>query len=265
MVIYADILFLINFIGAYIIIEFINLFKRANVSLKNKVISSVVAALFADVIFINTFPGYINNILYFLSVFFMSIISFGVGVKKIINNMLIFFMINFLTVSVVLLCGSVFKNNINVLIKNNIIYINISSVILISLFCVSYPIVYLFLKKIQARKQKLLYNLTVINKNKSVSVCALFDSGNMMLDPISKKSVIIVEKKYTDKLVLDNQNFIKIPYRTINGKDSMYAFLPDVIVLDNKRILPQQYIAITDAKLSEIDEYNALIGNVGGD
>ncbi len=262
MIIYADLLFFINFIVVYIIIGIVSAYKYAKILLRKKVLSALLGGIFAVFIYVNNFTTPVKVIIYLLSIFIICKVAYG---KKTMSYMIIFLFVIFVMQSVFILIISLFKNNIALTLRNNIMYFDISPKLILLCFLITYPVVYLISKFMQIQKKKRIYNLTIINNGKSVNVKALFDSGNLLKEPISKKDVIILEAEFATKLLTQDKKMIEIPYCTVSGSGILKAFMPDIIFIDNTRFLKQQYIAITQNRLSNSGEYNALIGNVGGD
>ena len=262
MIIYADILFLINFLSAYILTGIMRRFKKREIKISRRILSSVCAGISALIIFIVDSEHYITTAIYIASSVLTVYICFGK--KSLLLNLAIFCMLN------ILLCGgaiafiSLCNASPTMYIKNNIIYFDIDEKIFVIAFVLSYPLLCIFSLIIRRRAEKQLHSMTIINKGKSLCVNALYDSGNLLKEPLTQKSVIILDKANSDKIIAKDQKFIKIPYSTISGTDHMDAFMVDAVIIDDKSILPHQYIAIAKESLCPTDEYCALLGDMGG-
>ena len=262
MIIYADILFLINFLSAYVLTGIMRRFKKRAIKISRRILSSCCVGISALIIFITDLEHYVTTAIYIATSVLTVYICFGK--KSLLLNSTIFCMLN------ILLCGTAISfislSNASPImyIKNNIIYFNINAKIFIAAFALSYPLLCIFSLIIRRRAEKKLHSITIINKDKSLCVSALYDSGNLLKEPITQKNVIILDKVHSDKIITENQEFIKIPYSTINGTDYMYAFVADAVIIDDKNILPHQYIAIAKENLCSTDEYCALLGDMGG-
>lgn len=262
MIVYADILFLINFLSCYILIGIMCRFKQKKIPKKRKLLSSLCGGCAAMVIFILDLEHYIvSAILFFSSV---GIVFICFGKKALVMNMAIFLVLFMLYGGVVTTFVSLLGGSTNLFIKNNIIYFDINTGIFAISFICAYPLVCFFFKLIQKHSKRRLHSLMIINKGQSICVDALFDSGNLLKDPISGKDVIILEEAQAKKIVTQNEDFFKIPFSTISGSDTMDAFVADMIIIDDKHILKKQYIGMVKGSLSNTDEYCALIGNMGG-
>ncbi len=265
MIVYADLLFLINFVIVFIVIGIVGAYKYVKISPKRRIFAALAGGLLAVFIYVCNFIVPIKVIIYLLSVFIICKLAFGGTMRRNINNILIFMFVIFVMQSVLVLFVSFFENNIALTLKNNIMYFDVSPSLIMLCFLITYPVVCILSKFMQVNKKNRIYNLTIINNGKSVNVKALYDSGNILKEPISKKDVIILEAEFAQKLLSGDEKIIEIPYCTVSGDGIIKAFMPDVIFIDDTRFLKRQYIAITHNKLSNYGEYNALIGNVGGE
>lgn len=262
MIIYADILFLINFLSCYVMISIMCYFKQRKLSALRKILGALCGSVASLVIFLADLEHYIVTVIFLAASIGIVLICFGK--KALLFNCIIFLMLFMLCGSAVTLFVAIAGGSTQVLIKNNIVYFDINAEIFVCCFIAAYPLVCILFKLIERRSEKKLHSLTIINGGKSICINALFDSGNLLKEPISGADVIILEEKYAQKIVLENQEFINIPYSTITGSDYMQAFVCDAVILDDKLILKHQYIGIAKGSLCNTDEYCALIGNMGG-
>lgn len=260
MIIYVDILFLINFLSCYLLIDIMCHFKQRKISNLKKLFSSVIGAIGAIVIFIFNFEHYIVSSIYAVTSALIVVICFGK--MRFFKNIMIFFMIYMLLGASLIFVFCLANKNADLFIKNNIIYFDIKVEIFALCLICTYPLVSLFFYIIRQHSKKKFHTLTLINKGQTICVRALFDSGNMLKEPISGKDVIIMNENEAKKLTTQNQKFVKIPFSTISGKDTLDAFVIDIMIIDKKYILQNQYVGIIEGKLSNADEYSALIGNL---
>lgn len=259
MTVYADVLFLINFIQTYILVLLICAYKHTRPPYARKIFSAAAGGIFSLFIFLSDMEQIWLALVYIFSAAAVCMIAFGK--KGLARNILIFVMLSFLLGSCVTLCISFLGNNIGMILKNNIIYFDISSSAMLIAFALSYPLICIFSALIRQRAHKRLHELTIINKGKSISLTALYDSGNLLREPLSGKGVIIVENAFADKIITENQSFVQIPFSSVGGSSYMRAFIPDMIIKDNRHIITAHYIGITESRLSQTNEYNALIGD----
>lgn len=113
------------------------------------------------------------------------------------------------------------------------------------------------------RLRKYTYSIEIITKTKNITVTALLDTGNELKEPITNLPVIIVEKSAVMNLDTSLYDKLYIPYKVVSGQSSfLEAFKPEKIKIsdDNNNVqYKNAVIGISDIKLSECNEYQALL------
>jgi stage II sporulation protein GA (sporulation sigma-E factor processing peptidase) len=107
------------------------------------------------------------------------------------------------------------------------------------------------------------YIVEVNTREGSSKIRAFLDTGNELKEPITNLPVIIVEKDMLKNFNIANEEKLLIPYKVINGSTGyIEAFKPlgVKIVYDNKKeIIVNAVIGLCDGKLSDLNDYNALL------
>ncbi len=241
--IYADEMILINIITNFIILTSTDIINRCKTFyLKKLGISFFISALYIAAIAVN-FNFFISRSYIFLIIM---IILYSVPCKfyTIIKNYII---INILSCMAYGILEQFTFFNVFILIFT-LIFTCITARLLI--YYISY------------RKY---YNILIFNNNRKISVKALLDSGNLLLDPLTKKPVIIAEKNSLLN-IYDSRQLRKVPYKTLgNENGEFYAFDADRVKINNRNIR-NPVIAIYNTKLSDDGKYNAIISlkHIGG-
>ena len=156
---------------------------------------------------------------------------------------------------------------------------------------IGFPVLWLFTKSrmdrhaVEKIRYDQLYPVTIKLKNKSYSTTGYIDSGNQLVDPISKKPVIICDELFLKQWFSDNDwemlkashtelDFTKIPkewerlihiipFHGVEGKSSfLIAIRPDSLVIqyDSKKITTNKVlIGIQFAQLTKDGSYHCLI------
>lgn len=234
--IYADQMVLINSLTNFIILMLTDSINRIKTSLKRKIIISVFISVFYVVgvgLWFNFFLKNSYIIIFLLAVFY----SVPRNIYTVLKNFIIINILSYLIYGI-----SAQFDDFNVF------------KMLIS-FVISLVIIKIFLYYISFKKY---YNIVVFNNNKKVSLKALLDSGNLLTDPLSGKSVVIVERNCVNGLYNRSQ-LRTIPYKSIgNENGEFYVFNADRIRINNHNIR-NPVIAIYNSKLSDNGKYNAII------
>lgn len=269
MKIYADVLFLINFISTYILVDLTARITHQIPTLKRRVLSALAGALIAVISFCT---GEYSGLFKLVSILAVTVIAFSLRGFDTLRQMVVFAVIS-LVMSAVFAVINSFNGSQTVVMRNGIMYFNIPIMQFIIIFAAAYFAISISLWFIKRRKYANRHDLVITLKDKSVCITALVDSGNVLKEPVTGKDVIIAEwdkirslfgnveykelKRETDKYKL-----WLVPYHSLGNTGGLiYAFLADDIhIADEKRCIGKIFIGITNEKLSAKDEYNALMG-----
>ena len=277
--IYADILFLINFIVNYLILFTTGRISSAPLRRTRLFCASSVGAVYGVAVF---FPG-LSFLATFASKTIVSvlIVFTSFGKKELLKNTLIF-----LAVSLGF-AGTVFAATLLGLgdfceINNGICYLHVSAPVLI----ISSVVAYIFLSAVFNRHAS--HSLHKISKvrirsnTSEIILSALHDTGNSLRDPSTNAPIIISDyaslcailpqgaREILDEaapsaypLSLDKLTqygtFKLIPYKTVNTSFAlMLTYLPDEITVDG-HIVKNALVAISSSPVSDGGAYTAII------
>ena len=158
--------------------------------------------------------------------------------------------------------------------RNGTLYINlpIYLLLLLCLFCfVLLKISFAVGGRISATRKRIT-RIKVMYKNKTATLRAYYDSGNLLRDEISGKSVLIAQWDGI-KSLFDNHSTLKealkqekdlihIAYRTLQGSDVLPAFLPDEMYMITKtkiKKLEPVYIGLVEETLDYYNTWDAIL------
>ncbi len=282
MTIYLDIVFLEDVFVNYTILIATTMILKQRMRLIKMFVSSVLGAMISIVLFLINAPVLIEFFIKILISVIMVFICFGK--KKILVNVLVFYLISLVFGGVtILIIFSIKPENINIVEKitnskeliRNIIKASIISVVMI--FIVSKLI------KNNDFKKRNIYDLEIFYKGKMAKIKAFLDSGNLLKEPITGKSVIIVEKESLNGVVeqdiIDNLknvlsgkwlndvntkfSFFIIPFTSLgNDNGILIGFKPEYIKIyaETEVLKNDIVIGIYDGKLNNNNLYTSLIG-----
>ncbi|MDO4963679.1 MAG: sigma-E processing peptidase SpoIIGA, partial [bacterium] len=114
-----------------------------------------------------------------------------------------------------------------------VFYNNGLSINFIFLLVTSPLILYIYIKQMKALKYNYsnYYKVRLYVKNKSYDYTAYMDTGNILVDSLTKKPVILMDKR---KLLFNIKEFRLIPYNTVNGASMIKAIKIDKIVIESR-------------------------------
>jgi stage II sporulation protein GA (sporulation sigma-E factor processing peptidase) len=225
-VIYIDELLILNFIIDYLILSFTSRILKINV----KKIKILLACLFGEISIIYLFIRMSNFSLIIFKMFIgliMILIVFSYeDIKTYIKNVMYFYLFSFL------LGGTLYYFKIENLIKYKYL------LLLIPLFMKIYDFLINDLKNILTIKHKVTIYL---NNGKILFFNGFMDTGNTLIDPLTNKKVIIINKKI-------EENYFFVPYKTLNDSSLMKCFKPKKVYIDGLGERNDILVGITNKK-----------------
>ena len=102
------------------------------------------------------------------------------------------------------------------------------------------------------------YKIDIIYKNKLIKLNAFLDTGNKLIDPITKVPVIIVKEKYFHNV----DKFSLVPYSSINDTGVIKCIEPEQIYINNKEV--KQRIKLGLVKKIDMEGIGCILSpNIG--
>lgn len=292
MYIVAEYLYIENLIINYIILQITKSLTKAKVSNKRIIIVSMILALYPFVMFC---PA-----LYFLTNFYIKIIISAIVIKLVFNSkskkLYLKQLCGFYVVSFVFAGASIAIYFLNM--DYNMYFFQergslggfpikylIMGIILGGIMIKN--IIHYYQKKILRERE--LLDISIQFKGKSVSVTTLLDTGNSLMEPLSKLPVFVVEYSIIKILIPEalrkifetnmENNYIAlekamgelrdvvniklIPFKSLGLKSGfLIGFKPDCIIVSQdfkKNTYEELIIGIYNGKLSNEEEYYGLL------
>lgn len=240
MLIYIDLLFILNFWIDFLLLISTNIILKYRVNYKRVFLSSLVGAFSSFLFLINN--DLLLMILKLLLCIVMQLIMNGFkGLKTLIENVFYFYL------SSIILAGSIYLFKID---KINLIYKYFILIIIT-------PLV-LFINNKNIKKldtyYKNLYKVIIIIDNKKYYFNALLDTGNNLYDQYKKRPISLV---YNKRIKFDYSNGFLVPYETANKKSLLKCIKVDKIIIDNKEI-KNAVVGLSDNKFN-IQDINMIL------
>ena len=233
MTIYVDLIFFINFAYDFLLLLTVSIILKRRRKLRYYTLAAIFGALSIFLLFIN-----INNILLFLLKVLVSIImcliAFGfVSSNYLVNNLIYLYMTS------TILAGFLYflSNELSYKHEGLIFFFKGLSVNYVLLLIIA-PIilgVYIYTSKKMKSTYNQYYHIEIVFDDIHIKALSLLDTGNHLIDPITKKGVIIVNKKVL-KDVYNIRSPVFVIYKTIREEGLMRCFKPSYILLNNKKI-----------------------------
>ena len=206
MKIYLEEVFILNFLLDFMILYGTKRILKRNNKMSRVIIGSIVGSFTTFLLFIN-----ISNFILLICKLFISCILILIvfGYKNLFKNIIYFYLLS------IIIGGSAYLLNIN-----NKFFLIVSSFIVISILIKEF----LSYKEIYSNK----YLVTIILNKKKYNFEGFIDTGNRLVDPISKKSVILVN------LNISSKNIIFVPYKALNTSGVIKCIKPDKVIINDK-------------------------------
>ncbi|WMJ82122.1 sigma-E processing peptidase SpoIIGA [Clostridium sp. MB40-C1] len=259
MIIYMDIFFIQNFIVNLFLLYITSQTLKINIKIKNNIFAAVFGAIYAVLTICTSFKFLFYIPVKLLIAISMVLISFN---KKdfLFNTKAV---IMFILYSI-LLGGMCIFIEFN---KSSSIDLSFKGFSYKSLICslmAIYIVIHRMVIHIRDRKKidQLIYDVEIIDDNFEEKVKAFFDTGNELREPATNLPVMIVERSLFHNLNIEDKDKFIIPYRVVNGFSAkLEGFKPKMIKIykDNEVESCQVIIALCENKLSQLNDYNALL------
>lgn len=269
--IYADLLFIINFLADFLILFLTMRFSGASSKPIKLLFSSLLGAAFGVLLLLFFYNNPFSAIFALLFPCILCIVAFGK--KRVSAFMIIIFYFYF---SSILLFGGMYAmmSFLSMLFSSNFFKDNF---ILTVILCAAVTTVFFVFSSFCSRAAKHSENLVkaeIFDGNVVYNMNLLVDSGNLAKDPFSGKPVTVVSGNavnseliqalscaFDQKNCSEKYSHIKlrvIPVKTVSGTALLYAFVPEsmYVYIDNQKCKADSIIAIDTHK-------NAFFGKDG--
>ncbi len=234
--IYIDELLILNFIIDYVLLDFTSNILKINTTFIRKVLGCLIGELSILYLFVD-----FNNITLLLFKLFIGILIIRISfiyndLKTFIKTLIYFYIFSFL------LGGTLYYFKIENLIKYEFI------LLLIPLFMNIYKYLAYNLKNLINTR----YKVTIyLNDGHILYLNGFMDTGNNLIDPITNKKVIIINKNI-------QENYILVPYKTVDNASLIKCFKPRKVYIDGLGERKDVLVGIVNKKFIG---FNCLLNN----
>lgn len=220
---------MINFLFDFLILLSVSLALRRNIKLKKIIIGSVIGSLTTFLLFLNitSFELFIFKVIVSI---LMCLITFGYkNYLYTLKNIIFLYFIS------MVLGGTLYYLNIefSYFHEGLVFYHKEISINIFVLILLSPVIIYIYLKQLKDLKinYSQYYRVDIVYENKLIKLNGFLDTGNKLVDPISKKPVIVIEENNIKSL----KKYTFIPLSTINDTSVIKCIKPDCVYINNIR------------------------------
>lgn len=279
-VIYIDVLLCVNLLINYVILILEAKLLNLRIKRKRLILSALMGSFYSIFIFFDQINLLLSLFIKLLMSITIILIAYGfINTRSFVKSIVTFYFINFIFGGIIF-CIWYFISPKGIFIKNGIVYFDISPTFLI----LSTVVIYFSIKIYQyflgeSDLHNSFCDLEILNKGKTVKLFAKVDTGNILKEPFSNKSVIVAEyESLKDILPPEVKNYIQdnvedwtakgkktsllrvIPYSTVSGEGLLPAFIPEKVTIKykNKTYIKESFLAISKRYLF-LGDYKALV------
>lgn len=228
MIVYLDLVFLINFIIDFYILSGVKFLLRLNTKLYRIILGAIIGSFTIFILFFEL-SSLILNLLKIIISILMILVTFGR--TKFLNKLFYLYIIS------IVLGGSIYLINDSLGYKvDSFIFINNGySINIMILLIISPVILFMYIKEFLKLKKKLntTYNVIIKFKNKELNIEGFLDTGNKLIDPYFHRPIILLNKKYIN---VRGRRIIYVPFESLNNNGLLKCIMPEYILIDNKKI-----------------------------
>lgn len=259
--VFLDVLILENFIVNFFLLYITSQTVRIKTNVKKHIAAALFGAMYVVVII---YPE-LKYLTYFPVKILVAIIIILINYGK---RNLIFYLKTTTTFVLYssLLAGVciLIEYNSSVEIDSSKTMFNFDYKVLMIALMLTYILIHRLVIYIQDRKDiiTLVYNVSVITKNSRMTMKAFLDTGNELREPATNLPVMLVQKNTINDNIFKLYDKFYIPYSMVMGLGGqLEGFKPEYIeiCLNNKVVKREVIIAFCENKLSEFNDYEALL------
>ena len=212
MKIYLDLVFVLNFCFDFILLLSVSIILKRNISFKRILLGALIGgiSIFSLFLRISSFVLFIFKCL--ISIIMVLTTFSYKNIKYTVKN------ISYLYMNSLILGGFLYFLNTQFSYKHEglVFYYKGLSINFIFLIIFSPIIIYIYIRQVKEIKNNynLYHKVNIYYQNKVYKVTGYLDTGNKLVDPLTKKPVVILN----EKVIKSIGKYRYIPYQTINGE-----------------------------------------------
>ena len=270
MVVYADILVILNLIVDYFLLSASAAILRVKLSVFRQLASASVGALSSLYIFAPDLGLFFDLAFRAVICAVMVLCAFGFrGTKRFLRAAGVLFLVTCGFGGIMTALWTIFKPD-GMTVVNSVVYFNISPAVLIGASVITY-LLFMLLKAIFSKTSELAERceITVTAEEKSITMDAIVDTGNSIKDYLSGSEVIIADSEFVRALLgsdsPDTDARLKSRYRilplsTVSGGGTLDGFRCDsAVISDGERTVKLEKPILAVSKTPLRDDYQAIV------
>ena len=251
MVVYIDVLLCVNTIINYVVLMTVEKLLKRDVRLYRMLLGAFTGALFSLIIFLDINSQTLLMLLRVISSVVISFITFGfIRRAEYIKAVLLTVTVSLVYCGAMILVYQLFRPA-NILIINDVVYIEVPPLLLIALTAVIYLFILLIHRLFRERIRTSVVSMSFTLSGREYACIGKIDTGCNLKEPFSGAPVIIVSERI---LTIDESTGCRvIPYTTVNGSSYLKGVKADKVLIDKKPVETDVYIACANIQNGNYD------------
>ena len=245
--IYVDVLVVINMFEDFLLLLCVKYILRLKVKYLRVIAASVIGGISSVSVLLPSVNFLFSIIIRLLLGASLAFIAFGYkSGKQFIKTSFTLIILSFLFSGAMIFFYLAVKPD-GMYIVNDMVYFDISPVLLIILTVLIYFILFIYRKVFQNHARSgLVHSVKILYKNNKAEFKCKTDSGCNVKEPFSGSSVIIAEKSQLGDINVNEQSLRIIPFESLGGSGIIKGFKPDEVYIDGSKVNEEIYIGICD-------------------
>ncbi len=255
MIVYVDVLFVVNFFITYLLLLLTKLLVKENAKTARLMLGAFIGGAYSLVILLDELHFLITALGKILISAVIVLAVFGFKRALIfLRNLGVFYFSNMILLGVILAVWLIFRPD-GIAIHNDVVYFDIPArtllVSALAAYLIAVAAVKIYNRTIGKNE---IYSLTVFKDGKEVHMYAFADTGNKLKEPFSDYPVIVVD---SSKISFDAERII--PFHSVGGEGTLKAFKPDkVIISSGKKSVETDRVYIAASSV-ESKDFSAIL------
>ncbi len=237
MIIYVDLLFILNIILDFILLMSVSVILTRNAKLKRIILGSLMGGVSTLLLFVKINGLFLFSLKILLGIL-MVIITFGYkNIKYTFNNLFY------------LLTTSFSVGGVLYLFIDNNFYNYLFLIIAFIIVC------FFYIKQIRSFKNNYsnYYSVDIYLKEKKISLIGYLDTGNKLYDNYKHRPIILIDKK----IIYNYEDVIYVSYVSLNTESVLKCLRPEKIVINN-HVFKNYLVGLSEKKIM-IDGVNCIL------
>lgn len=247
--VYVDVLMTVNFFIDVMLLYAAAQLLRLRVRLRRLIAAGIAGGVCSLAALLPTVPAALNLLLDAGIAALLVLIAFGKAEpRQFLRRTALMFCVSFFFCGIMMFVITVFKPK-GAVVSNDVVYFNISPVVLILLTLLCYYLMRLLRLLTNGKSGNRVCVVKVTLSGAAPEFRALADTGCDVREPFSGKAVIIAERSLIPEQAVDPGRIRMIPFNSLGGEGVLRGIPAESVQIDGREVGKGVYIGLCDGLL----------------